>query len=405
MRHPRRTLTDPLLPAGIRPPEGPGIRERRRPGASSRAALRFAVLAVALGGAAGCGGDDDAPAPTAPAPPPTPPTTPAPTPAPAPCPEACTTGGRVLNYGFFFDFDPLSYSEDPEPGSAGFDEHRGYEADLVSAMEAMEGAELRFDRKAIAEWPGIWLLPATPDYDLVGGGITILDTRTRDETGAEVVRFTSGHVTFRQSLLVRAADALRIAAYESLDRSVKVGVLSGTTGEGRLLQLTGLADGDGVLIEGARITLASGEVVVSDGTAAFTIGSAFVSENLLERVSLYPPTEDLPQVVFHPGDTSVETMLAALRDGTTDAFARGEIGNRDAAAADSAFVVTALDESAELGGFVFAVDDTELRDCVDAKVDYLTDDRNFGYGEWRANPAVFRERADAWVCGAGAPAR
>ena len=316
-------------------------------------------------------------------------------PTPAPCAEACTTGGRVLNYGFYSDFDPLSYGEDGE--------HRGYEADLVSALEAMEGAELRFDRKPIAVWPGIWLLPATPDYDLVGGGITILETRTRDDSGAEVVRFTSGHVAFRQSLLVRAADAARIAAYEDLDRSLKVGVLSGTTGEARLLQLTGLTDAAGVVVEGARITTASGEVV-TDGTAAFTISSAFVSENLRERRTLYPPREDLPQVVFHPGDASVEAMLAALRDGATDAFARGEIGNRDAAAADPAFVVTALDESAELGGFVFAVDDTDLHACVDAKVNYLTDDRGLGYAEWRANATVFRERADAWVCGEGAPA-
>ena len=395
MRHLRRTLTDPLLPAGIRPPEGPGIRERRRPGASGRAALRFAVLAVALGGAAGCGGDDDAPAPTTPAPPPTPPTTPAP-PAPVPCAEACTTGGRTLNYGFFSDFKPLSYSED--------DTHRGYEADLVSALEEMDGAELRFSRKPIQIWDGIWLLPATPDYDLVGGGITILETRTLDESGAEVVRFTSGHVAFRQSLLVRAADAFRIAAYESLDHDLTVGVLSDTTGEARLLQLTGLTDENGVLTAGARITTASGEVVVSDGTEAFTITSAGVSENLEERRRLEPPRDDRPQVVFYPDGTKEGEILGALRDETIDAFARGEIGNRDAAAADPAFVVTALDESAELGGFVFAVDDTELHACVDAKVNYLTDDRNFGYAEWQANPAVFRERADAWVCGAGAPA-
>lgn len=385
-------MTAPLLPAGIRPPEGPGIRERRRPGASSRAALRFAVLALVLLGAAGCGGDDDAPAPASPAPPPT---TPAP-PAPAPCAEACTTGDRVLNYGFFSDFKPLSYSED--------DTHRGYEADLVSALEEMDGAELRFSRKAIEVWDRIWLLPATPDYDLVGGGITILKTRTRDESGAEVVRFTSGHVAFRQSLLVRAADAAEIATYEDLDRSRTVGVLSDTTGEARLLQLTGLTDENGVLTPDARITLASGEVVVSDGTEAFTITSAGVSENLEERRRLEPPRDDQPQVVFYPDGTAEGTILGELRDETIDAFARGEIGNRDAAAADPAFVVTALDENAELGGFVFAVDDTELHACVDAKVNYLTDDRNFGYAEWRANPTVFRERADAWVCGAGAPA-
>ena len=390
MRHLSRTPADPSLPTRIGPLDGPQPRERLRAESFVGASRWLALVAAALLGASGCG-DDDAPAPTAPAPAPTP-TTP---PDPAPCAEACTTGGRVLNYGFFSDFDPLSYGEDGE--------HRGYEADLVSALEAMEGAELRFDRKPVDTWEGIWLLPSTPDYDLVGGGITILDARTRDASGTEVVRFTSGHVAFRQSLLVRAADASRIAAYDDLDRSLKVGVLSGTTGEARLLQLTGLADAEGVVIEGARITTASGEVV-ADGTAAFTITSASASEILRERRSLYPPRDDLPQVVFHPDGTSAETMLAALRDGVTDAFARGEIGNRDAAAADSAFVVTALDENAELGGFVFAVEDTELHACVDAKVNYLTDDRARGYADWRANPTVFGERAEAWVCGEGAPA-
>lgn len=344
------------------------------------------MFVALLLGAAACGGDDDAPAPT----------TPAPAPTPAPCPEACTTGGRTLNYGFFADFRPLSYSQD--------DMHRGYEADLVSALEEMDGAELRFSRKAITVWDGIWLLPATPDYDLVGGGITIREARTRGESGAQVVRFTSGHVAFRQSLLVRAADASEIPTYDSLDSGRKVGVLSDTTGEERLLQLVGLADENGVLVAGARITTDSGEVVVSDGTAAFTITSARVSENLQERRRLEPPREDLPQVVFYPDGTLEGTILDALRDETIDAFARGEIGNRDAAAADAAFVVTALDDSEELGGFVFAVDDTELHACVDAKVDYLTDDRNFGYAEWKANAAVFRERAEAWVCGESASA-
>ena len=41
------------------------------------------------------------------------------------------------------------------------------------------------------------------EYDIVGGGITILDSRTRDEMGNQVVTFTSGHIVFRQSLLVR----------------------------------------------------------------------------------------------------------------------------------------------------------------------------------------------------------
>lgn len=266
----------------------------------------------------------------------------------------------------------------------------------------MEGAELRFSREGIGVWTGIWLRAATPDYDFIGGGITILDSRTRDASGEVVVRFTSGQVADRHSRLVRAADASRIAAYDDLDSSVRVGVLAGARGEGRLLRLTGLADEEGVLVAGARITTATGEVV-TDGTAAFTISPSLVSESLRERRALYPPRPDLPQVVFHSGNT-VEEMLAALRDGTTDAFARGQIANLGAAAADPTLMVTALDDLAEYGGFAFAVDDTELHACVDEKLRYLTDDLRLGYPEWQANAGVFRERAEAWACAEAAPA-
>ncbi len=363
---------------------------RRARNAVRRLAPGLAFLVSALLGGVGCDSGDPAPTPpTAPAP--------APTQPPPPCAEACTTEGRVLDFGFYSDYAPLRYSADPEPGSSGFDTHRGYEADLLDALEAMEGAALRFSRKGIGVWTGIWLRAATPDYDFIGGGITILDSRTRDASGEVVVRFTSGHVADRHSLLVRAADASRIAAYDDLDSSVRVGVLAGARGEGRLLRLTGLADEEGVLVAGARLTTATGEVV-TDGTAAFTISPSLVSESLRERRALYPPREDLPQVVFHPGDTTVEEMLAALRDGTTDAIARGQIANLGAAAADPTLVVTALDDLAEYGGFAFPVGDTELLACVDEKLRYLADDLRLGYPEWQANAGVFRERAEAWVC-------
>lgn len=370
-------------------------RDRRARNAVRRLAPGLAFFASVLLAGVGCDSGDPAP---------TPPTTPAPAPTqpPPPCAEACTTEGRVLDFGFYSDYAPLSYSADPEPGSSGFDTHRGYEADLLDALEAMEGAELRFSREGIGVWTGIWLRAATPDYDFIGGGITILDSRTRDASGEVVVRFTSGQVADRHSRLVRAADASRIAAYDDLDSSVRVGVLAGARGEGWLFRLTGLADEEGVLVAGARITTATGEVV-TDGTAAFTISPSLVSESLRERRALYPPRPDLPQVVFHSGNT-VEEMLAALRDGTTDAFARGQIANLGAAAADPTLMVTALDDLAEYGGFAFAVDDTELHACVDEKLRYLTDDLRLGYPEWQANAGVFRERAEAWACAEAAPA-
>ena len=361
----------------------------------------LAAFALALVGALAPGGCDSG---STPSPPPTPttpaPAPPPPAPAPPPCAAACPTGGEPLDFGFFFDFAPLSYSADRTPGSAGFDTHRGYEAALVTALEALDGADLAFSRRGIGVWPDIWLRPAAGEFDIVGGGITILEDRTRDASGAVVIAFTSGHFAVRQSLLVRAADASRIATHDDLTSDIRVAVLSGTTGEARLLQLSGLADGDGVLAAGARIATPAGEVV-ADGTAAFVIRASGATPNLAGRQRLLPPSDDLPQVVFFPADATVEEMVASIAAGVTDALARAEIPNLEVAAASGGtLTVTALDSEAEYGGFALDADDGELLACVDEKLDYLTDDRRLGYAEWSANPEVFRERAAAWVCGA-----
>ena len=189
---------------------------------------------------------------------------------PAPTSQSCTDGDRALNVGFYAYFSPVSYSADEDPASAGFNTHLGYEADLLTALEAMQGAELTFVRHPIVVWPDVWLKSAEPEYDIVGGGITILDSRTRDATGSKVITFTSGHIEFRQSLLVRAEDSERLAAYADLTDDVRVGVLSATTGEARLLELTGLVDANGILAKGARVETPQG-AVIADGTAEYTI--------------------------------------------------------------------------------------------------------------------------------------
>ena len=113
----------------------------------------------------------------------------------------------------------------------------------------MKGAGLTFLRRGIGTWEDIWLRAAGPQYDMVGGGITILASRTLDAAGGKAVVFTSGHVVFRQSLLVRAEDAGRIRGHGDLG-GARVGVLAGTTGEARLLVLVGLANSAGVLAAG-----------------------------------------------------------------------------------------------------------------------------------------------------------
>lgn len=313
-----------------------------------------------------------------------------------PLERACTEGGRVLDYGFYAYFHPVSYSADGNPAAPGFDTHRGYEADLLTALEAMEGAGLSFARRGIAPWEDIWLRPASPDYDLVGGGITVLDSRRRDASGAEVVAFTAGHIAFRQSLLVRAADAARLAGYDALTSEVRVGALPNTTGEARLLQLAGLADAGGVLVAGARIETPGGEVT-ADGGADYMITAAAASPILEGRLRIRPPSDDLPQVVYLGSVEGEAQLLDALARGEIDALARGEIGNREASrASGGAFVVTALDPAVEWGGFTLSRDDAELRACIDAKIDYLTDERRIGYAEWTVLPQVFLRRARAW---------
>ena len=314
--------------------------------------------------------------------------------------QACTQPGRVLNVGFYAYFAPVSYSADEEPDAAGFNTHRGYEADLLSALEAMTGAGLAFSRRGIAVWDGIWLQSAGPEYDLIGGGITILDSRTRDAAGKQVVVFTTGHVTFRQSLLVRAADAERLSGHAALTGDVRVGALAGTTGEFRLLELTGLVDANGVLTAGARIETAQG-AVVADGSTDYVITAAGATENLAGRQRLYPPDETMPQVVYLGDDLGEADLIAALRDGKVDALAQGEIGNRDAASdADGGLVVTALDTAVEHGGFTLAVADAALASCINEKINWLTDNRRIGYAEWVENPLVFMERAEMWNDGA-----
>ncbi len=301
---------------------------------------------------------------------------------------------RVLNVGFYAFFAPVSYSADPDPASPGFNTHLGYEADLLTALETR--AEWVFARHPIAVWPDIWLQSAGPQYDIVGGGITILDSRTRDATDKQVVAFTSGHIAFRQSLLVRAEDAQRLASHGDLTREVRVGVLAGTTGEFRLLELTGLVDVQGVLTAGVRVETPQG-TVVADGSADYVITAAGESPNLTGRQKLHPPSDTMPQVIYLGDEIGEAELLNALSNGSIDAIARGEIGNRDAAhASGNAFVVTALDEQIELGGFTLSVADAALASRLDEQINYLTDDRRIGYAEWLADPLVFMRRAEMW---------
>lgn len=308
---------------------------------------------------------------------------------------------RVLNVGFYDAFSPVSYSLAHT--------HLGYEADLLTALEVMETPNLSFTRKPISQWENLWLLAATSDYDIIGGGITILEDRTKDATGTPLVAFTTSHIVFRQSLLVRAEDAERIQNYTDLTRDVRVGVLRGTTGEARLLQITGIVDANGVVAAGTRIDTPTG-TVVADGTADYKITAAGSTTNIEDRFTLYPSADSMPQVNYPVNmpnqgfDPLIPRVFIALSDelvllgnlqeNRIDALARGEIGNRGAAAAFAGtLIVTALDEQVEYGGFTVARENTELLEFLNKRIDYLTDNGNIGYAQWVVDNGVFMKRA------------
>lgn len=311
-------------------------------------------------------------------------------------PEACSDGEEDLKVGFYAYFAPVSHSADEDPSSDGFHTHAGYEANLLTALEAMEDAGLSFSRSPIEPWEDIWLKSAGDEFDIVGGGITILDSRTMNLDCERVVGFTSGHIAFRQSLLVRSEDADRIKTHADLTSEHRVGALAGTTGEARLLRIVGLVDTDGVLATGTRVATPAGELV-ADGSADYAITAAGETPNLEGRSYLYPPAESMPQVVYLGDEIGEVELLDALESGQIDAIARGEIGNRDAEYSyGSAFAVTALDDKVEYGGFTLSTQDEELRNCIDEKLNYLTDNRSIGYAEWRVDSLAFMRRAQAW---------
>ncbi len=315
----------------------------------------------------------------------------------APTEDACARAvDDPVRFAFYAFFEPVSYSADPDPGSPGFGNHRGYEADLVTALEAMD-ERLVFARRPVAAWSDVWLRAATPAFDVVGGGVTILESRTLDHEGRRAVAFTSGHIAFRQSLLTRAADAERLASYDSLTRDVRVGVLRGTTGEARLLRITGIANRDGALLAGTRVETPAG-AVVADGTSRYAITAAVASLELKGRERIVPPDPGMPQVVYLGDESGEEELLSALRDGAVDAVARGEVGNGEAArASDGAFRIAALDTLKEYGGFALDASDEGLLTCLDERIDWLTDERRVGYAQWRADPGVFLDRAGSWA--------
>ena len=303
-----------------------------------------------------------------------------------------------IRYGFYTDFNPISYAETQDPDDPGFNMPRGYEPDLIEAAVRLSRDRFQVTPAGIGSpFGGIWLKSASGRFDMVGGGITALEGRRFDPDDPEtpLITFGTGHVRFLQSLLVRADSP--VTSHDDLDSSTSVGVLRDTTGESRLLRLTGITDGEGYVRAGTVITLGDdseegSEVTAGAGTHRIT--SSGSTKGIRSRVRLRAPGDDVPLVLYFSSEAE---QVAAVKDGRVDAAARGEIGNLIAArAAGGLLRVTAVDaENPETGAFSYpnTPEGDSLRLAMDILVNCLTDGGEIGFARWHENPGVFLERA------------
>ena len=300
-----------------------------------------------------------------------------------------------VQYGFYTDFNPVSYS-----AAQGAAAHRpiGYEPDLVAAVEIFSGGRLSFNPLGIGNpFSGIWLKSAQEPYDMVGGGITALPERTRDAEGRPVIRFGGGHISFSQSLLVRAASD--IERHDDLTSEHRVGTYRGTTGEKRLLELTGIIDTAGFIRAGTRVLLADGTLLTAgepDSESALRIAAGTGSAAIATRVRLTPPADDQPEVLYFDSDGE---QTSALLEGAVDALAGDEFGNRVTARDTPGLRVTAIAESEERGAFSYP--DTPagnaLRTTMNAVIACLTANGTIGFAEWfDSGGTIFAQRAEQW---------
>ena len=320
---------------------------------------------------------------------------------------ACEAAGQLLaalpamgvNYGFYTDFNPVSYAVPPVPVESAAHQPMGYEPDLVAAVEIFSRGKLSFNKLGIGNpFSGIWLKAAQEPYDMVGGGITALPERTRDANGRRVIRFGVGHISFRQSLLVRSDSTIN--RHEDLTSEHRVGVLRGTTGEKRLLELTGIIDDAGFLRRGTRVHLAGGDVLIAGkpgGELALRIAAGTGSVAIATRVRLAPPGDDQPRVLCFNNDSE---QISALLEGAVNAVARGELGNLVTARDTPGLRVTAIDtEGSERGAFSYP--DTPagdaLRAAMNAAITCLTANGTVGFSQWlESGGTIFADRAEAW---------
>ena len=250
-------------------------------------------------------------------------------------------------------------------------------------------------------------LPAGPEYDLIGGGITILDSRTRDAAGKRGGGFYQRTHHFSPVTAgARRGRGAVLSSHAALTmRRARGRAWPAPRANSDLLELTGLVDANGVLAAGTRVETAHG--VPWWPTAART--SAITAcgrhgEFGRPAVRIVSTRRDVCRR-WSIWETELGEALNSSRPSATGADRRAWPGAKSAtatprSAADGGLVVTALDDAVEHGGFTLAVEDAALAACIDEKINWLTDDRRIGYAEWVEEPQVFMRRAQLWNEGA-----
>merc|ERR1719499_1070365 len=306
----------------------------------------------------------------------------------------------TFNYGFYSDWEPMSYANHRTDASdPGFNEPNGYEPDMIRAIEKLAGGKVTFNAYGVGPaFSGIWYKAATDDFDFIGGGIAQLDARTVNEAGKQIVMYGTTNAVLRQSLLVPSDSTLE--SYDDLTSEHTVGPHKGTTGEGRMLVLTGISDADGYLRSGTVVTMYDGSKFTTDGTQYITSGLA--SPELAERASLIAPGDDVPGVIyFHSEADQLTAVMGGDIDAIpgVDAIPRGEIGNIIAAAAsEGALKVVGFDDSnIEAMGFYYPNTDEgyATMEIMDRLVNFITADQTIMFNEYYNDETVFMARAES----------
>jgi len=308
--------------------------------------------------------------------------------------------GNEYQVAFYSDFEPISYSESRNSADSKFDNPKGYEVDLLKAMEAIPGSDMTFRFHGVKEWNNIWLAPYTnPKIDIAIGGIAREDKRLVDEEGKQVVATTHGTTRFNQSLLMNAKESLRIKKHEDLTCGYIVGAVRGTTGEYRYLEKTKIINDfdEGFIKKGMIVVLEDKSFLVSNGSLSI------YDPKVAKRTMLIPPDCSLPITKYFIAE---DTMIPALQEGSIDAIARGYIGNKLVAdKSNGQLAVTAIfslecpkNESItcskkEESVFYVKVENKELLEKLNRYIDYLTDNGKIDYDDWKMNKNIFLERA------------